>query len=70
MRSLVNPETFTAFMQNLKLEHYQKKKRKKTQHSLKLVVCQVTGGLCKRKRIPDFLFGEESMTSGKMKYLR
>lgn len=29
MRSLVTPETFTAFMQNLKLEHYQKKKKKK-----------------------------------------
>lgn len=29
MRSLVTPETFTAFMQNLKLEHYQKKKKEK-----------------------------------------
>lgn len=29
MRSLITPETFTAFMQNLKLEHYQKKGKKK-----------------------------------------
>lgn len=29
MRSLITPETFTAFMQNLKLEHYQKKEKKK-----------------------------------------
>lgn len=33
MRSLITPETFTAFMQNLKLEHYQKKEKKKKPNS-------------------------------------
>lgn len=72
MRSLITPETFTAFTQNLKLEHYQKKKSKSNPNNLKLVVCQATGGLRKEGEDSSFLVWrrEESMTSGKIKYLR
>lgn len=44
-------------MQNLELKYYQQKKKNNNNHNLKLVVCQATGGICKRERIPDFLFG-------------
>lgn len=79
MRSFITPETFTAFMQKLKLEHYQEKKKPKnqkntnpTQTTFKLVVCQATGGFFKKGEDSSFLVWrrEESMTSGKLKYLR
>lgn len=56
MRSVITPEAFTAFMQNSKLEHYQKKKKKKPDpNNLNLVVCQATGGFCKEGEDSSFL---------------